>query len=105
MNTTDLFNFIADKTAKITRESKRQNCILFSAMNNAKCLTELENLHDECHFEENQKFSGWIVFNSDWGWNWTSDLFPRPEIKENEELYEVQYNNGEYTIEEIKKDK
>lgn len=91
---TDLLDFIATKLVAIIEKSNHKESLLFSSMNNAQLLCKLEELH-----KDDPHFSGWIVFNY-WGWRWNTSALPRPSIKEDEELYFIEYNNGTYSIKE-----
>ena len=95
MNNTNLLDFIATKLVAIIEKSSHKKSVLFSSMNNAQLLCKLEKLH-----KDDPHFSGWIVFNY-WGWVWHTAFLPRPNIKEDEELYYVEYNNGIYSIAEV----
>ena len=92
MNNIDLLDFIAKKLVAIIEKSNHKKSLLFSSMNNAQLLCKLEELH-----KNDPHFSGWIVFNS-WGWGWHTSFLPRPNIKEDEELYYVEYNKYDYVI-------
>lgn len=96
MNTQELLDFIATKLVAIIEKSNHKESVIFSAMNYAQLLSKLEELH-----KEKPQFSGWIVFNY-WGWRWQTSLLSRPEIKEGEEMFYVEYNDGLYSIKEVK---